>query len=133
MFNREIGNAPPRIEAIWRRKSGGRTNVETSAAGGAAIWVGRNRREIKRCEERTEKKPGPELAGHQIRMFALPSKAALSSKRFFHNRGCIDEYFHRAASVGRQPACQPFQAHSDNIVIVVASGVDRNSCVVAHL
>src|SRR5262249_34988976 len=133
MFNREIGNAPPRIEAIWRRKSGGRTKVETSAAGAATIGFGASRRPIERCEDRPEKKPGPELARHQIRMFPLPSKAALSSKRFFHNRGCIDEYFHRAASVGRQPACQPFQAHPDNIVIVVASGVDRNSCVVAHL
>src|SRR4029450_7627039 len=45
MFNREIGDAPSRIEAVWCRKRRRRTNVEAGPTTAATVGVGRIRSE----------------------------------------------------------------------------------------
>ena len=71
------------------------------------------------------------MARHQICMLALPAQTAAGGERLFHDRGRIDEYFHVAAGVGRQPARQLLQARFDQVVIVIALGVDRDRRAVA--
>ena len=133
MFDREIRNAPSRIETIWRRESRGRTNVEASATTAAAIRLGRIVRQVEGGENGPEKQPGSESARNQICMFALPPQAALSGERLFHNRSRIDEYLNLAAGVGDQPASQFFQARLDDIVIVISLGIDLDRSAGAHL
>src|SRR5262245_14951317 len=129
MFDREIRNAPSRIEAIWRRKRRRRANVEAGATTAAVVGLGRIMGQVQGSENGAQKKPRPVSAGDKVRVFALPSKTTLSGEGLFHNRGGIDKYFYLAACVGDQPARQFFQACLDDIVIVISLGIDRDRAV----
>jgi len=62
-------------------------------------------------------------------VLALPSESTVRRERLFHHRGCINEDLHVAASRGRKPAREFFQACLDEVVIVITLGVDGNGCV----
>src|SRR5215472_296685 len=55
VFDGEVGDAAPRIEAVRCRKSRGGTNIEASAAGPAMIGFRRIGGQVERGEDRAEK------------------------------------------------------------------------------
>src|SRR4029077_3742108 len=62
VFDREIGNAAPRVELVGGGKSGCRADVEAGPARPAMVDVGLIARQIDVGKDRAEKKPGAELA-----------------------------------------------------------------------
>ena len=129
----QVGNAAPRIELVRCGKCRGRTNVETGTASAAAVVFRRICREFERRKNCAEKKPRSVLARDQVCVFALPPQASARGKRLFHHRGRIDEYFHVTAGIGREPARQFLQSRFDQFVVVVASGIDRDSRAIMRL
>ena len=63
------------------------------------INLGRIHRQIKRCENRTDKKPVAQVAADQIGMFALPAQPSGLPKRLFWYGRSIDKDFHLAATL----------------------------------
>ncbi len=64
MLDRQIRDAAPCIEPVWRGKRLRRADIETGAASPAMILFRLVGGEIKRRENRPEKEPGSELARH---------------------------------------------------------------------
>jgi hypothetical protein len=64
-------------------------------------------------------------------VFALPAQSCGLRERLFHYCRGIDEYFHLLAGYRNQPSRQRLQALLDQVVIVVALRVGRDSAAVA--
>ena len=122
----QIGNAAPRIEPVGRGKRRGRADVEAGAAGAAVSGSGCIGRQFERGEDRAEKQPRAVLARHQIGVLALPAEAGARGERLLHHRGGVDEHLHVAAGLRDQPARDRLQPRLDQLVIVVALGIDRD-------
>ena len=60
-------------------------------------------------------------------MFALPAETGRRGERLLHDGCGIDKDLDVAAAILDQPAPQRFQPRLDQLVIVVAAGVDRNA------
>ena len=127
----QIRNAAPRIEPVGLGKRRGRADIETGAAAAATVRLGCVGRQIERGEDRAEKQPRAELARHQIRVLALPAETGAGRQRLLHHRRGIDEHFHVAAGIRDQPARDVLQPRLDQLVIVVALGIDRDRGAVA--
>ena len=84
------------------------------------------RRQFQAGEDRAQKQPGAELARDQIGVLALPAHARFLRQRFFHHRRGIDEHFHLGAIFPEDFARHLFELLLDQIVIVIALGIDRN-------
>ncbi len=123
----EIRNAAPRIELIRRGKRIGRTDVETRAATATVIARPIVRGQINRGEYRAEKQPGAEFSRNQIGVLALPTETGGFGERLFHDGRGIDKNLDIAARSFDQPASKTLQPRLDDIVIVVAARIDRNS------
>jgi hypothetical protein len=89
------------------------------------------RRQLERCEDRTEKQPRPELARNQIGVLTLPADAGSGGERLLHDRGGIDEDPRVAAGLRGQPPRQRVESRLDDVVIVVGPRVNRNRAAVA--
>ena len=97
------------------------------------IDVRRIARQIERRENRAEEQPGAEFARHQVGVLALPAQPRRLRQRLFHHGCGIDKHLYIAARCGDQPARQCFQPLLDQVVIVVALGIDRNRAAAALL
>ena len=97
------------------------------------IHVRRIARQIERGEDGAEEQPGAEFARHQIGVLALPAQPRRLRQRLFHHGGGIDKHLYLAAGCGDQPARQRLQPLLDQIVIVVALGIDRDRAAAALL
>ena len=126
MLDGEIRNAAPRIEAVRLRKRRGRADVETGTACAATVRLRRIGRQIERGENRAEEQPRAILARDQIGVLALPAETGFFGNRLFHHCRGVDEHFHLAASIFNQPARDLLEPRLDQLVIVVALGVDRD-------
>ena len=73
----------------------------------------------------------PNRARHQVGVLALPADAGGGGQRLFHHRGGVDEHLHVAARLGDEPARQALEALLDDVVIVVALGIDRDRAAIA--
>src|SRR5208283_5850922 len=91
VLDREIGNAPPRIETIGGFEGLRRAGVEAGAAGAAMIRLPRVRLQVEIGEDRAEKEPGAEVARDEIAVLALPAEACGFGERLFHDGRRIDE------------------------------------------
>jgi hypothetical protein len=71
----------------------------------------------------------------ETRLVCLPCQPnpAAPASGFLHHGGRIDEHFHIAAGLRDQPARQQLQALLDEVMIVVAAGIDRDRGVRALL
>ena len=61
----------------------------------------------------------------RIRVLALPAEAGRFGERLLHHRRGVDEYLDVAAGVFDEPAPEAFEPLLDQLVVVVALGVDR--------
>ena len=95
------------------------------------IGLGRVRRQVEGGEDGAEKQPRAEPARHQIGVLALPADAGRGGQRLFHHRGGVDEHLHVAARLRDEPARQVLEALLDDVVIVVALGIDRDRAAIA--
>ena len=73
------------------------------------------------------------MARNQVCVFALPAQAGACGEWFFHHRGGINEDFHIAAGIGREPARQFLQPRFDQFVVVIAFGIDRDGSALMRL
>ena len=64
-------------------------------------------------------------------MLALPTDTRSTGERLFHHRRGVDEDLHIAAGLRCQPARQGLEPRLDDVVIVIAVGVDRHRATVA--
>src|SRR5215472_16296421 len=103
LFDRQIGNAAPGVEPIGSSERAGGTYVETGTAAPAAINLGLVRCQLERGEDRREKEPGAELAGHEIRVLALPAESSRGGQRLLHDRCGIDKHPYVAAGLREEP------------------------------
>ena len=92
----------------------------------AMIALRRIRRQIERGENRAEEQPRAELPRYQIGVLTLPAETGRGGKRLFHHCCGIDKDFDVAAAILDQPAPELFQPRLDQLVIIVAAGIDRN-------
>jgi hypothetical protein len=65
-------------------------------------------------------------------VLALPAETGGGRERLLHHGGGIDEHLYVAAPLRHQPARQRLQSRLDDLVIVVALGVDRDGTAVAR-
>ena len=107
-------------------KSRGRTDIETSPAGAAMVLFRRVRRQIERGEDRAEEQPGAVLARNQVGVLALPAQPGRFRQRLLHHRRRVDKDFDIAAGLLDQPASQRLEPRLDDLVIVVALGINRD-------
>src|SRR5947209_10593030 len=68
VFDREIGNATPRIELVGRGESRGRADIEAGMARAAMIDLGGISGQFDVGKDRAEKQPRAELARHEVGM-----------------------------------------------------------------
>ena len=73
-----------------------------------------------------QEQPGAELAADQVGVLALPAQAGALGQRLLHQRRGVDEHLQLAAEARGHPAGQLLQPPLDQLVIVVALGVDRD-------
>src|SRR4029079_2838062 len=109
------------------------TNIDAGAATAAMVLVRAVVGQLERGEDRAEKQPRAELARDQIGVLALPAKAGRLRERLFHDCRRVDEHLDVAAGLVREPARDGFQPRLDDLVIIVAAGIDRNRAAVAAL
>ena len=133
VLDREVGNAAPRIELVGRGERRGRADIEAGAATAAMVVLGRVRRQVERGEDRAEKQPGAEFARDEVGVLALPAEAGRRGERLFHHRRGVDEHLDVAAGLHGEPARERFQSRLDDVVIIVALGIDRDRAAIAPL
>ena len=131
MLDREVGDAAPGVEPIGLRERGRRANVEAGAAAAAAVDLGLIRREVKRGEDGAKEQPRAELARDEIGVLALPAEPGAGGQRLLHDGGGVNEHLHLAAGMGDEPARQRLEPRLDDLVVVVALGIDRDRAAVA--
>jgi len=128
MLDGEIGNAAPRIEPVGRRKGGGRARILARRTATAAVAPGRRRRKIERRIDRAQEQPAAMLAADEITVLALPAESRRRRQRLFHHRRGIDEHLDLGlGSFGDQPARDRLQRLFDDVMIVGALRIDRNT------
>ena len=126
MLNRQIRNAPPRIQLIRRRKSLRRTDVQTSSAGPAMRSLGRVRFKIQRGEDRPKEHPVPQITPQQVGMLALPPQPRRLRQGLLHHRRRIDEHLDLRPRGIDQPPPQPLQPPLHQVVVVLPLRIDRD-------
>ena len=99
----------------------------------AMIGLRRVGRKLERGEDRAEEQPRAILARHQIGVLALPAKSGGLGQRLLHHGGGVDKDLHVATCLGDQPAGESFQPRLDDLVIIVALGIDRDRAAIAAL
>ena len=126
MFNREIGNAPPRVELIGRGKRIRGADILTGRAAAAMVLRRRVRVQLQSCENRPYKGPIAKLTAQQIGMFALPTQPSGLCQCLFRHRCGIHEHFDLARFLFNQPPRQPLEAFLDDIMIIATLCIDRH-------
>src|SRR6185312_2302000 len=126
VFDGEIGDATASIELIRRDESFGGANIEAAMTLPAMIVLSLVGRQIEGGENGSDKKPRTEITRHNICMLALPSQSCPLRKRLFHYRRGVDEDLHIGFEGLVQEAGNAFEFRFQNLVIIVAQGVDRN-------
>ena len=124
MFDREVGDAAPRIQLIGRGKGFGGADIETRPAASARIFRRIVGRQIEGGEYLRQKKPRAEIARYQIAVLALPAEAGARRQRFLHHRRGIDEQLDLNAMVARDIAGELLQALFQHLVIILALRID---------
>src|SRR5262249_60803008 len=92
-FDREIGNAEPCVQFVWRRDRAGRASVNATFAGSTAItrrliWL-----QLKGRQKFGEKKPGPKFFFDQHCALAMPADSRRRGVIALQNRSGIDVTF----------------------------------------
>ena len=90
------------------------------------LSLGRIRLERGSGQYHAEKQPVAVGAAQQVGVFALPAEAGALGQRLFHQRGGVDEDLDVLACAGGDLAGQGLEAPLDDLVIVIAPGVDRD-------
>jgi hypothetical protein len=127
MFNCQIGNAAPGIELVRRCKGLGRTSGLAGGAAATMVWLRRINIKLKRGVNRAEKQPTAMLAADQIAVLALPAQACLTRQRLFHHRRCVNEHLQFRGGLIDNPARQGLESLFDNVMIILALGINRNT------
>jgi len=124
----EVGNAAPRIEPIGLGERSRRADVEARAAG-CRQWSssGASGGRSSVVKIAPKKQPRSKFARHQVRMLALPADAGGTSERLLHHGRSVDEHFRVAAGRGDQPAGERLEPRLDDVVIIIALGIDRDT------
>ncbi len=75
-------------------------------------------------QHRAQEQPGAMLSRDQIGVLALPAEAGRLGQGLFHQGRGVDEHLDLAAEPGGHPAAELLQPALDQLVIVVALGID---------
>ena len=127
MFDREVGDAAPRIQPIGRREGLGGADIKAARARAAMINFCRISAEIERGVNLAQKQPGPMGAGDKIGVLTLPAQTRLLRQGFFHHRCGIHENLHTSISEMRyHPTRQRLQAFLDHIMIIAVARIDAD-------
>jgi hypothetical protein len=90
------------------------------------VGFGRIRLDLERREDGAKKQPGSELPRHQIGVLSLPPDPGGRRERLLHHGGGIDEHLGVSARLGDQRPRNGLEPGLDQVVIIVALGVDRD-------
>ena len=90
------------------------------------VGLRRVRRQFQRRQDRPQEQPRAELAADQVGVLALPAEAGALGQRLFQQGRGVDEHLQLAAEPALQPAGQRLQPALDQLVVVVALGVDAD-------
>lgn len=120
-LNRQIGDAPPRIErraSLTWDQSLGRTSIDTARASPTTIRWRCARLQIERRDDLAKKKPRPERLIDQTSILADPSQSSLTSQAPLQHRSRIHADFVVKRFLLQQASDHPIQPRLDHIVIV---------------
>ncbi len=122
----QVRDAGPRIELEGRGEGIGRADVQARLAGAAVRLAGGVGRQLQVGQHRAQEQPRAVLAGDEVGVLSLPAETGGLGQGFLHQGSGVHEHLHLAAQPGRHPAGKLLQPSLDQLVIVVALGVDRD-------
>jgi hypothetical protein len=82
VLDRQIGDAPARVDPVRRREGVGRAGVEAGAALAAMVGFGIVIRQLGRQQQLAEEQPGAVVARHEVGVLALPTQPAACAAGF---------------------------------------------------
>ena len=128
MLDREIGDAPPRIELIGLGKGIGGAGILACPAISAAIRVDRIGRKLQRGINRPQEHPAAVGAADEIGVLALPPDPRRLAQRLFHHRGGVDEHLELACGRTRdQPPGQRLQRLLYHVMVIAPLRIDGDA------
>ena len=133
MLDRQVGDAPPRVQAEGRRERVRRAGVEAAPARAATLLLGRVALQLERGEDRAEEHPVAEAPPEKVGVLALPAQARGLRQRLLHHRGGVHEHLDRVAPriLGRlrllqQPAAHALEPLLHHVVVVAPARIDAH-------
>src|SRR5262245_59540490 len=120
MLDGEVRDAGARVDLIRRGEGSRRANVETAAAGPAAILFRCVRLNRGAGEDRADEQPRAKLARHEIGVLALPAEARARGERLLHYRRGVHEDLNFAAKKLLHPNSKRLELGFEDVVIVGA-------------
>ena len=126
MFDSEVRNTAPCIDAVGRRKGVGRADILTSPARTASVLPRYVRLQFCGRVYRAQKKPAAMLLAHDIAVLALPADPRCFGQCLFHYRSGIDKDLYAYPCLMRQPARQSLQRAFYDIVIIATACINRH-------
>ena len=86
----------------------------------------RVRRKVQGRQDRAQEQPGAEVLADQVGMLALPAQPGLFRQRLFQQGRGVHEHLQLPSETALQPAAELLQTALDELVIVVALGIDAD-------
>ena len=131
VLNRQVRDAAPRIQPVWRDDGSRGTSIHAGRAVAAVVaigfWLRHGQRQI--GKDFAQKEHGASLAVEQQGVLAAPALCAAAGQLSFeHGRGIGKHPIAHAPHMLLDPGSQLLQAGTQHLVVIAPTGINRYDC-----